>query len=423
MLEDARLHVIMREANKYYVRYGGIPDDKGFEILLAENGEIPTDRRASYLLLYSQLRSNSPAVSKDQFLICVDRLKQLHQRRKLYSIGEVIKEGLQKGTKEEDIYSEIVSKTYEIDQNVTNVVSARSVKDFIDERLQKYKLRKQNPDAFKGIPMGIKALDNLTSGMFPGELGMVFARSGAGKSRFMFSTAYNMFSKGFNTMYFTIEMPEDQVGRMFDSRHFKVSATSLRHGKTTDIDDQKMVQKARALQETAGDFFIVDIPQNCTAASLVPFIRKYKARKRLDAIFVDYVNIMSPSIKGPSALPERWGEIARELKSVARQENLVVFSAVQANRSSVAVKTEEVGQEHVSYADMVAWHCDFLLFLRNNGLEGEIQRELDAVVVKARDARKQTLKLGVAWDYNFVGDLEDILRMDSEQDFIVPIQK
>lgn len=424
LFEDTKIPVILSEVFKYYVQYGGIPDEKSFEYLISSSASIPLEKRASYLLFFIELKNRSSVIGKDQFLHDIDILKQLQKRRKLYSIGELIKDGLQRGLGEDEVYSNIVSKIYENDSSTSNVVREGSLKDQILERVAEYQDRKLRPNAYKGIPLGIAQLDQLTSGMLPGELGVIFGRSGAGKSRFLHSVAYNMFARNYNVMYITVEMPYEQVGRLYDSRHFKISSTGLRQGKLSTEEEKKYLEGAINLQNAAGDYYTVDVPQNCTAASLVPIIRKYKARKKLDAVFVDYINIMLPSTKGSKDLAERWGEIARELKGLARKEHLVVFSAVQANRAAAAAKLEEVGQEHVSYSDMVTWHSDLLLFLRKAGLESELQRQIDAVVVKYRDGRNQTAKLGVMWDWSFVGDLDELIRQDDPRSVgLITIQK
>lgn len=420
LFDDDRLKTILSKVNTYYLRYGGLPDTVGLEEILNESSDIPKSKRPPFILLYSELKSRSSGISRDKFLSGIERLKKLDLKRKLYEVANTVKEGLQSEQREDELYSKVLSKIYEVGNQETNVLVENSIKLTIRDRINKYQELKDNPHLHTGIPLGIRQLDDLTSGILPGEFAIFFGRSGAGKSRTLFSLAYNMFSRGYNVMYVTIEMPYNQVARMFDSRHFQVSSENLRKGKVTHTELEKMRSGVNKLQALSGDFYIVDIPGGCTSASLIPIIRKYKARKKMDVIVVDYINLMKPVDSSFSSRdPGFFATIAKELKAVARLEDLVILSATQANNAVVKEKLENVGQEHVYNSGDLIPQCDLAVFLRKPNLENELQRQLDAVVVKYRDGKNMKLQLGVVWDLNFVGDLEDLLVTEEDMNMLV----
>ena len=286
-----------------------------------------------------------------------------------------------------------------------------SLKDTLDLRVAEYIDRKANPDKYKGVMFGISKLDMLTAGIMPQELAVFFGAAGVGKSRTLASIAYNMFNAGANVIYATIEMPHQQVGRMFDSHHFFISSAGLRHGNLTSDDERKYFSKQPALSDKKGDFYVVDAPQGVSYATLLPVIRKYKTRKRLDAVVIDYLNLMEPVARVDGSEPLKIGTIGKELKQLARLEKIAVLTATQAVRSVSKVEDiEKIGTEHVGWSNLLSYQCDLMIFLmKQNGIR-MAENKMDALIVKYRDGSLTKLELGVDFDHSWIGDYTDLLK-------------
>lgn len=411
LFEDKRHKAVWDSAVGYYEKFQGLIDDKGLEAFL-DDAKAPSDKKASYHLLFSILKSRS--ISKPQFTLSTQQLKQLKQKRKLYDIADRIATGLKDTSADlTKLSSEVTSKLLDLDSASATTFREASLRENLVSRVSEYKDREINPQKYLGIPFGIKKLDELTAGIFPEEFGLFYGRGGAGKSRTLASVAYNMFSRGYNVMYVTIEMPMGQVGRLFDSRHFLISSAGLRHGKLSEGDKKKYFTGQVQLEASPGDFYVVDAPQGCSFASLLPIVRKYKARKKLDVIVIDYLNLMQASGKHTDGNePLRIGTIGRELKTMARLERVAVLSASQATRAVADIENiDEVGTEHVSWSDLLSYQCDLMVFLRKGDPTAALTHTLDAMIVKYRDGSNQKIQLGADWDKTFVGDMETYLRL------------
>lgn len=410
LFEDRRYRALFDAARSYYDRFQGVIDSAGLEAMLDEGGQ-PVDRKTAYHVLFSGLKTRN--ISRPQFLLAIQQLQKLKQKRKLYDIATQIAASLKDPNLDiTRVTGDITTKILGLEDVGTTVFREASLKATIDSRLAEYKDREINPSKYLGIPFGIKALDDLTGGTFPEEFTLFFGRSGAGKSRTLASTAYNMFNHGYNVMYVTIEMPMGQVGRLFDSRHFLVSAGGLRHGRLNEADRTKYLGQNN-LANLPGDFYVVDAPQGCSFSTLLPIIRKYKARHKLDVVVVDYLNLMSASAKGADNNESlRIGTIGKELKMLARLERIAVLSASQATRSTAEVDDiEDVGTEHVSWSDLIAYQCDLIVFLKKGDATGTLAGAIDGLVVKYRDGSNQKISLRADWDHTFVGDTDQYLRL------------
>lgn len=392
----------------HYAKTAELPDPKALEDYLTTKG-FKEEQRAEYLLVYQQFKS-LPA-TKGQFTHNRDQLKKLYKKRTLFYLTEDLKKALAEDRDPDDIRQKI-DTFMSGDVLPTTSIRIHNPVTQIQLRRDEYVDREKFPDKYRGIPTGFKRVDEITGGTFPEELSLIFARSGDGKTRTLFSIAYNGFVHGYNYLYVTIEMPGKQVDRMFDSRAFRISSTGLRQGKLSAEDKKKFFAPERAseLVATKGDFTIVDVPEQCSVATLAPIIRQYKAMRPLHGIIFDYANLMAPTTGTTGDLTKDLLVISRELKLLARKERVCVWSAVQATRSAAALKVEEVGSEHIGYSDATAWNADMLLFLRKDPVANQLQKTIDMKIVKFRDGAGETIKLGTDFDRNFVGDMDTYLQ-------------
>ena len=410
LFEDRKLKALWDSSLSYYERYQGLIDDRGLEVLLDE-AKVAADKKAEYQLLFAKIKSRS--VSQSQFTLAVEQLKQLKQKRHLFDLATEIASALKSSTTDVDkLSTDVISKVFGLKSSATPFREI-SLTDSLATRQAEYADREKNPQKYLGIPFGIKKLDELTAGIFPEEFGIFFGRSGTGKSRTLASIAYNMFSRGNNVMYVTIEMPMSQVGRLFDSRHFLISSSGLRHGRLTDPDKKKYFTGNLQGGSGQGDFYVVDAPQGCTFSDLLPVIRKYKARKPLHAVVIDYMNLMTPAtrnVQGNESL--LIGTIGKELKGLARLEQIAVLTATTATRATAEIdNVDDVGTEHVGWSDLLVYQADLLVFLKKSDATQALAKQVDAVVVKYRDGSNQRLTLGADWDRSFVGDMDTYLKL------------
>lgn len=409
IFESRRFQALWDSAVNYYDRFQGLIDSRGLEVLLNE-AQVSAEKKADYILLLNGIRSKS--AEKSQYLLAIDQLKILQQKRKLYDLASYVATELKFGRSDVNKLSQdVVNKVLGLETRRGLIFREKSLPDSLDERIVEYEDRVNNPHKYVGLPFGIKKLDELTSGIFPQEFALLFGGPGSGKSRFLASVAYNMYSQGYNVLYVTIEMPLGQVGRLFDARDFMVSSAGLRKGKLSDNERKKYKSKKKKIEH--GDFYVVDVPQGCSAMALLPVIRRYKTQKRLDAVVVDYLNLMESSTSGSDRNEAlRVGNIGRELKMLARMEEVAVLSAAQSVRDAEDLDDIiEVGSHHVGWSYKLPYQCDMMIYLKKPDPASVLSKKMDCMIVKYRDGSNYKLSLGVDFDKTFVGDMDKLLQL------------
>jgi ABC-type molybdate transport system ATPase subunit len=101
---------------------------------------------------------------------------------------------------------------------------------------------------------------------------------------------------------------------------------------------------------------------------------------------------------------EKYGILSRELKQLAKAEDIAIITASQSNRDSTKVK--RVGTQHVSLSDQITHNIDVIVHLRQSE-DLVLQNILQMDIVKYRDGEsKVKFELFCNWDKNYLGNIK-----------------
>lgn len=378
-------------------------DDPVFKEILIAN-KLNPEEETQFLLLFSELQLMD--VEEEKFIYYLDNLKDLKIKRDIsLAISGYTTEAIQNGIGEKlliDIQEKINNvkiETGEIEIKKNFVFDP----DFVDERIELYNKRKLLGDV-PGIPYGWKRMDEYTGGHFPGELTLVFSRTGGGKTRTLHSLSYNAIQNNRKGMFITIEMSTFEIARLYDSRMCRLHFDKMKKGKLTQVEEEKWLSilSLMSAKEDKG-LYVLDIPRGCTIKTIEEEISFYERRNgKLDFVTVDYLTLMR-SLDRHRDSAERIGETARQLKEVGRLKNVSMITAAQANRKVLEVKGEEAGTEHISISDQVAAHCNNILYLFRTP-DDVISNTIQVNLVKYRDGGNVTFPLFAEWKMSYIGD-------------------
>ncbi len=175
--------------------------------------------------------------------------------------------------------------------------------------------------------------DKLFGGLNRGEITIFAGQSGAGKSLFLQNLAVNWATNGLNVVYLSLELSEKLCALRVDAMHTNYETRDVMR----NIEDVHM--KIRASQQKShGSLRIKQLPNGCTANDIRAFIKEYEiySGKKVDAILVDYLDLMFPMSKKISAenLFVKDKYVAEELRNLAVELDILCVSASQLNRGS-----------------------------------------------------------------------------------------
>ncbi len=205
--------------------------------------------------------------------------------------------------------------------------------DYLDDADDRYAFyhRRENK-----IPFDLEMLNKITLGGVSNKtLNIALAGTGVGKSLFMCHVAASVLLQGKNVLYITCEMAEEKIAERIDANLLNVNIKDV-----TELPKTTFSKKVSGLaSKTKGKLIIKEYP---TASAHVGHFRSLLSELHLkksfkpDIIFVDYLNICASSRYRSAVNVNSYNyvkAIAEELRGLAVECDLPVFSATQTTRS------------------------------------------------------------------------------------------
>lgn len=216
------------------------------------------------------------------------------------------------------------------------------------------------------IPTGLDLLDKqdvLNGGLGTGEIGVIIANTGVGKSHFLVNLGAEALRRGKNVLHYTFELSETAVGIRYDSNLCGISSSEVCDRKDEILGYYSGVKLGRLI-----------IKEYPTGSASVMTLRNHIEKLLLkgftpDVIMIDYADIMRSSRKFDS-LRHELKLIYEELRNMAMEMKIPIWTASQANRDSA--NSEVVGLENMSEAYGKAMVADVVLSLSRKAAEKSV---------------------------------------------------
>ena len=193
------------------------------------------------------------------------------------------------------------------------------------------------------IPLGITGIDNLLKGgLAKGEIGVILAPTGVGKTTVLSKIANNAFNLGYNVLQIFFEDNPKIIQRKHFTMWTKIAPDNL------SVYKEDVLEKVRQIKENAPNRLILKkLPSDTlTMNQIKNQMRKMIAEGiKLDLVVVDYIDCIVPD----KNLGDEWkseGSVMRGFESMCHELDIAGWTATQGNRSSISsevVTTDQMG--------------------------------------------------------------------------------
>ena len=193
------------------------------------------------------------------------------------------------------------------------------------------------------IPMGIPGIDRLLKGgLAKGEIGVILAPTGVGKSTILTKISNHAFNLGFNVLQVFFEDNPKVIQR----KHF-ILWTKI-HPDELSEKKEEVMKKVNEIKETMpNELILKKLPSDTkTMLQIKNEIRKMIADGiKIDMVVLDYIDCVVPD----KNLGDEWkseGSVMRGFEAMCHELNLVGWTATQGNRASISsevVTTDQMG--------------------------------------------------------------------------------
>lgn len=282
-----------------------------------------------------------------------------------------------------ELFQSVSLKPCDIDETIAEVltrleelqggndVQSKSLKKIVKE----YKGNYFNENVGKNlIKTGFYKLDDCLGGLEPGDVTVIGARPGVGKSAIVTQMIGQMAAKGYRIGYFNLEMNESQVYERFVSRLAELSLTRVRRAKSFLGGEKEAFNKANA--EMSGYDVIIS-----TGSKSIGEIKAESRHQMFDAIVIDYLQLIKSDRYYENRASEV-GQISKDSKALARELKVPVILLSQLNRVSEQKETKEPTMSELRESGDIEQDASNIILLWNlsedrkyKGLKVEKQRQ------------------------------------------------
>jgi replicative DNA helicase len=232
----------------------------------------------------------------------------------------------------QDLIESAESELFKVSQqHVKQDIS--SIEDILASSFERLDELHKDKGKIRGVPTGLRDLDNILAGLQRSDLIIIAARPSMGKTALTLNLAHNIATKAEQpVLLFSLEMSKEQLVDRMLSMESGVDAWNIRTGNLSDSDFEKIGQAMGTLSEAP--IYIDDSP-GITVSDLRTKARREQHQRQLGAIMVDYLQLMSGGSRfgGEGNRVQEISEISRGLKAIARELNVPVIALSQLSRS------------------------------------------------------------------------------------------
>ena len=257
-----------------------------------------------------------------------------------------------------------------------------------------------------GVPTGFAELDDLTNGLHPGQMVIVAARPGMGKSTLALDLARSASIKhGLTSVIFSLEMSQIEITMRLLSAEASIPLSHIRGGRMSDDDWSRVATKMGQVSEAP--MFIDDSP-NLTMVEIRAKARRLKQRQDLKLVVIDYIQLMTSGKKVESRQLEV-SEFSRQLKLLAKELEVPVVALSQLNRGPEQRTDKKPMLSDLRESGSLEQDADMVILLNRPDIydkESERAGEADIDLAKHRNGPTKTMTVAFQGHYSRFADMQ-----------------
>ncbi len=309
----------------------------------------------------------------------------------------------------ETAYSEQDSVTHIID-NAQNKIfqiaqgrdtrSFRHIRDVLGEVYANLNKLYEGDKSALGTPTGFSGLDGVLAGMGEGDLILVGARPGMGKTSFALNIAANVAATTKKAVcIFSLEMSAEQLVTRMIASEAMIDSYTLRTGKLTPDD---WVKIAEASAKLAGSEILIDDTAGITATAMKAKLRRVQ---NLGLVIIDYLQLMQSDRRIDNKVQEV-ADITRNMKLMAKDMRIPIICCAQLSRGPEGRSDKKPMLSDLRDSGSIEQDADVVIFLyrdeyynKDKGPEDSGGNIVEVIVAKNRHGQTNTVRMGWIGQY------------------------
>lgn len=263
----------------------------------------------------------------------------------------------------------------------------------------------ENGGLAMGIPTGFIDLDNLTNGLHGGQMIIVAARPGVGKSTIALDFVRSCAIKHNKAaVIFSLEMSKTEIAMRLLSAETEIKLSDMRAGRLSDDDWTKLARRVGEIEQAP---VFIDDSANLTMMEIRSKARKLAQQHDLKMIVLDYLQLMS-SGKRVESRQQEVSEFSRQLKLLAKELDVPLIAISQLNRGPESRTDKRPQLADLRESGSLEQDADMVMLLyRPDSQDKENERagEADIILAKHRGGPIDTVQVAHQLHYSRFVDM------------------
>ncbi len=338
-------------------------------------------------------------------------------RRLIGTCTDIVEESFGPVEELESFLDDAERRIFEVSDTKSSKTFA-SMNELLVDAMKRIEELAQRKAEVTGVETGFRDFDRITTGLHPGQIIIVAARPGMGKTSWFISALQHAAIKNRKTVaLFSLEMSAQEIMFKLLSGHARINSRSLKLGRLMDRDWQRLAQAADEMNKSSihiddsGTLSVMDIRARC---------RRLLARERkLDLVVVDYLQLMKgskASQKGDSSREREISEISRGLKELAKELKVPIIVLSQLNRGVESRQDKRPMLSDLRESGAIEQDADMVVFIhredyynrdKDNPPNPETKGVAEIILAKNRAGETDTVRLGWIGEYTLFVNLTD----------------
>lgn len=275
-----------------------------------------------------------------------------------------------------------------------------SFSEALEETINEIDANSNRPDGVYGVPTDFIEFDELTGGLHGGQMIVIAARPGVGKSTLALDIARSAaIHHQMTTVFFSLEMSRTELAMRILSAEGKISMGRLKKG---DLDTEGWTNLATLQGRIDSAPLFIDDSPNMTLMEIRAKCRRLKQRNDLKLVVLDYLQLMSSGKKVESRQQEV-SEFSRSLKLLAKELDVPVIALSQLNRGSEQRTDKRPMVSDLRESGSIEQDADMVILLHREDVynpESDRVGEADMIIAKHRGGPTRTIPLAFSGKYS-----------------------
>lgn len=264
------------------------------------------------------------------------RVIELHRKRRMIEVCQrIAAEGFGETGPADAWLQEAEQRVYAAASAGTSDETASEVHEIVSATWQDIEHRRDG-EAVPGVPTGFASVDRILGGWTRGEVHVLAARPGNGKTAFALQAGAKVATAGTGVVFFSCEMRRRQLGERLIAQ---ASGADLRDLARGNLDSARWSKVAAAVDRLSQIPMVIDDRPGQTLASIRSGIRRHAAKLRrhrqdlgLGLVIVDYLQLLRGERRKGDTRENEVSELSRGLKLIAGEYDVPLLLLSQLNR-------------------------------------------------------------------------------------------